>query len=61
MSKPTLREIVEQALADKTLTRQEQQEILAAVTEDKVVSPEEHAILDEIMDRITSGEIHVVD
>ncbi|MEN9252475.1 MAG: hypothetical protein Q6K99_02780 [Thermostichales cyanobacterium BF4_bins_65] len=60
MSKPTLRQIVDQALADKTLTRTEQQMILEAVTEDKVVSPEEHAILDEIMEKITSGEIKVI-
>ncbi|MEN9204690.1 MAG: hypothetical protein Q6K70_02650 [Thermostichales cyanobacterium DRC_bins_46] len=60
MSKPTLRQIVDQALADKTLTRAEQQMILEAVTEDKVVSPEEHAILDEIMEKITSGEIKVI-
>jgi ribosomal protein S19E (S16A) len=60
MSKPTLRQIVDQALADKTLTRAEQQEILEAVTEDKMVSPEEHAILDEIMEKITSGEIKVI-
>jgi len=60
MSKPTLRQIVDQALADKTLTRAEQQEILEAVTEDKMVSPEEHAILDEIMEKITNGEIKVI-
>jgi len=60
MSKPTLRQIVDQALADKTLTRAEQQEILEAVTDDKMVSPEEHAILDEIMEKITNGEIKVI-
>jgi len=60
MSKPTLRQIVDQALINKTLTRVEQQEILEAVTEDKVVSPEEHAILDEIMEKISSGEIKVI-
>ncbi len=60
MSKPTLRQIVDQALADKTLTRAEQQEILEAVTDDKIVSPEEHAILDEIMEKITNGEIKVI-
>lgn len=56
-----LKELVERALADKVLSRSEQKQILEAVAADQQVSPEEHELLELIVDRITSGEIKAVD
>ncbi|NJK65098.1 MAG: hypothetical protein HC921_22425 [Synechococcaceae cyanobacterium SM2_3_1] len=56
-----LRELVDRALADKVLTRAEQQQIMNAVVADKEVTPEEHALLESIIDKISSGEIKAVD
>ncbi len=56
-----LRELIDRALEDKVLTRAEQQEILKAVTADSQVSPEEHKLLEEIVERLNSREIRAVD
>ncbi len=56
-----LKTLVERALEDKVLTRQEQQQILRAVVADQEVTPEEHALLESIIDKINSGEIKAVD
>jgi hypothetical protein len=56
-----LKELVDRALADKVLTRAEQQQIMNAVVADKEVTPEEHALLESIIDKISSGEIKAVD
>jgi hypothetical protein len=52
-----LKELIDRALQDKILTRAEQQEILQAVTADSQVSPEEHELLEMIVERLNSGEI----
>ncbi len=56
-----LKALVDRALVDKVLTRAEQQQIMLAITDDKTVSPEEHELLESIIDKITSGEIKAVD
>jgi len=56
-----LKELIDRALADKVLTRAEQEAILKAVTADSYVSPEEHELLDQIVERLNSGEIRVVE
>ncbi|MCF2971286.1 hypothetical protein L1047_08775 [Synechococcus sp. Nb3U1] len=56
-----LKALINRALADKVLTRAEQQQILKAVTADQEVSPEEHELLEMIVERLNSGEIRAVD
>ncbi len=56
-----LRELIDGALEDKVLTRAEPQEILNAVTADSEVSPEEHELLELVVERLNSGEIRAVD
>lgn len=56
-----LKTLINRALADKVLTRAEQQQILNAVTADQEVSPEEHELLEMIVERLNSGEIRAVD
>ncbi|MFS8815106.1 FixJ family two-component response regulator [Thermostichus sp. MS-CIW-21] len=56
-----LRALIDRALADKVLTRAEQQQILNAVAADQEVSPEEHELLELVVERLNSGEIRAVD
>ena len=56
-----VRKIVNRALADKQLTRAEQEEIMAAVLADGRVSPEEQALLDKLLEDIRQGNIKSVD
>ncbi len=56
-----LKALVNRALADKVLTRAEQQQILKAVTADHKISPEEHELLESIVERLNSGEIKAVE
>lgn len=56
-----LHEIVRRALADKVLTRAEQEEIMAAVLADGKVSTEEQNILNKILEDIQQGRIKAVD
>jgi FixJ family two-component response regulator len=56
-----LKAIVDRALADKVLTRAEQQQIMEAVLADNQISPEEHDLLESIVDKISNGEIQAVD
>ncbi len=56
-----LKILVDRALADKVLTRAEQKQIFDAVAADEQVSPEEHDLLESIIDKISSGEIKAVD
>jgi hypothetical protein len=53
--------LIDRALADKVLTRAEQQQILNAVAADQEVSPEEHELLELVVERLNSGEIRAVD
>lgn len=52
-----VRAVAEKALADGKLTATEREEILAAIMADGEVSPEEMALVDQIAERITRGEI----
>jgi tellurite resistance protein len=52
-----VRAVAEKALADGKLTAAEREEILAAIMADGEVSPEEMALVDQIAERITKGEI----
>ncbi|MFS8854777.1 hypothetical protein [Synechococcus sp. H55.2] len=56
-----LRALIDRALADKILTRAEQQQILNAVMADQEISPEEHELLELVVERLSSGEIRAVD
>jgi FixJ family two-component response regulator len=56
-----LRALINRALADKVLTRAEQEQILSAVMADQEISPEEHELLESIVERLNSGEIRAVD
>lgn len=56
-----LKEIVQRALADKVLTRAEQEEIMAAVLADGKVSEEEQDVLNKILEDIQQGRIKAVD
>ena len=56
-----VREVVNRALADKQLTRAEQEEIMAAVLADGRVSPEEQVLLDKLLEDIRQGNIKTVD
>ncbi len=60
-----LRALIDRALADKILTkiltRAEQQQILNAVMADQEISPEEHELLELVVERLNSGEIRAVD
>ncbi|MDX2273735.1 MAG: hypothetical protein NW237_17535 [Cyanobacteriota bacterium] len=61
MEFPELKALVERALEDKQLTRYEQRQIMMAVVDDKTISPEEHELLESIVEKISSGEIKAVD
>ena len=56
-----VREIVRRAVADRQLTRAEQDEIMAAVLADGRVSPEERDLLRQIQEDIRLGKIESVD
>ncbi len=56
-----VREIVQRAVADRKLTRAEQDEIMAAVLADGRVSPEEQDLLRQIQEDIRLGKIESVD
>ncbi len=56
-----LKELVNRALEDKVLTRDEQKQIMDAVLADQEISPEEHELLELIVDKITTGEIKAID
>ena len=56
-----VREIVQRAVADRKLTRAEQDEIMAAVLADGRVSPEEQDLLKQIQEDIRLGKIESVD
>lgn len=56
-----VREIVQRAVADRQLTRAEQDEIMAAVLADGRVSPEEQDLLKQIQEDIRLGKIKSVD
>ncbi len=56
-----LRNLVHQALADRVLTRAEQQQIMAAILDDNYVSWEEQQLLEDIAEQIRQGQIQVVD
>ncbi|MGY4590306.1 FixJ family two-component response regulator [Thermostichus sp. MS-CIW-40] len=56
-----LRALINRALADKVLTRAKQQQILSAVMADQEISPEEHELLESVVERLNSGEIRAVD
>ena len=56
-----VREIVRRAVADRQLTRAEQDEIMAAVLADGRVSPEEQDLLRQIQEDIRLGKIESVD
>ncbi len=53
--------IVDRALADQRLTREEQQDIMRAILADNWVSEEEQELLESIAERIRQGDITVVD
>jgi hypothetical protein len=56
-----LKTIVYKALADKELSRAEQEEIVNAILDDNQVSPEEQELLSWIAEHLQRGEIKVVD
>ena len=56
-----VRAVVRKALADRKLTRAEQDEIMAAVLADGRVSPEERDLLQQIQADISLGIIETVD
>ena len=56
-----VRAIVQRALADRKLTRAEQDEIMAAVLADGRVSPEERDLLQQIQLDLRLGKIESVD
>jgi len=56
-----LQALVEQILADKILTRAEQETLNQAILADSKVSAEEMEQLQRIMDLIIEGQLRVVD
>jgi len=56
-----LRELVERALKDNKLSRNEMKQIMDAIQADGVISPEEIAIMEEIKHKVLRREIQVVD
>ncbi|MEN9205644.1 MAG: hypothetical protein Q6J68_00235 [Thermostichales cyanobacterium SZTDM-1c_bins_54] len=56
-----LRELVDRALADKKLSRQEMKQIVDAIQADGVISPEEVAVMEDIKHKVLRREIQVVD
>ncbi|MEM6445199.1 MAG: hypothetical protein AAFY57_01440 [Cyanobacteria bacterium J06642_2] len=53
--------VIQRALADRQLSRAEQNDIMAAVLADGRVSPEEQELLNGLLDKIRQGYIKVVD
>lgn len=53
--------VIQQALADRKLSRAEQNDIMAAVLADGRVSPEEQELLNGLLDKIRQGYVKVVD
>lgn len=56
-----LKNIVNKALADKELSRAEQEEIVKAILDDNQVSAEEQELLHWIAGHLQRGDIKVVD
>jgi hypothetical protein len=53
--------IAERALEDGKLTKQEIDEIAAAIAADNMISDEESALLDDLRQKVQRGEIQVID
>lgn len=61
MDLSSVRAIAQRALADGKLTSQENDEIEAAILADGVISDQELQLLEQIGQRVRSGEIQLVD
>ncbi|MDG2990279.1 hypothetical protein L3556_04915 [Candidatus Synechococcus calcipolaris G9] len=57
MEPAQIKALVEQALADKILTLKEHGEIIDAVLADGEISEEEEAILQNLLEKVASGEV----
>lgn len=56
-----LQALVEQVLEDNKLTKAEMQQIVAGITEDGKISPEEKALMETLKTKVLRHEIQVVD
>lgn len=57
MDPAQIKALVEKALEDKILTLEEHSQIIDAVLSDGQISEEEEKILQELLERVASGEI----
>jgi hypothetical protein len=57
----TLRELIDRALADGKLTREEMDRILLAVNLDRKISGEEFKLVREIQEKVARQEIMIVE
>jgi hypothetical protein len=61
MKKERIRTIIERALADGRLSRQNSIDIKIAIYSDKNITPEEVKLFRELQQQIWEGEIHLGD
>lgn len=56
-----VRQITEQILATRKITRNAQQELMGALLSKQAISPDDRAMIDRIFDQLHRGLLHVVD
>lgn len=56
-----VRQITEQILATRKITRSAQQQLMGALLSKQAISPDDRAMIDRIFDQLHRGLLHVVD
>lgn len=56
-----VREITEQILATRRITRSDQQRLMMSLLSKEALSPDDRVLIDQIFDQLHRGLLHVVD